>query len=106
SATNFTVTSSMSAPNPTSGPVGTTGVTISGTGFVASHALTVTVTGTPATVTSRGTTAANGTATATITIPTVTAATQTLSVADRHDVGSDLYVNGQLDLSPERRQPR
>ncbi len=82
SATPFTVTSSASSLNPTSGPVGTTGVTITANGFAANSALTVKVGGTTATIASGGTTNANGTSTVTFTIPAVPGGAQSVVVTD------------------------
>jgi hypothetical protein len=66
---------------PTSGSVGSS-ATISATGFTASHALTVTVGGVAATITSGGTTNASGTAKVSFTIPSVASGTQAVVVSD------------------------
>ena len=71
----------MSGLVPTSGRVGIT-ATVDATGFAASHALTVTVGGAPATITSGGTTNANGASTVTFAIPRVPAGAQTVVVSD------------------------
>jgi hypothetical protein len=82
SATNFTVTQSATGLSPTSGPVGTTGVTILAQGFIASHALTVTVGGTSASITTGGTTGTNGATTVTFTIPAAPHGAQAVVVSD------------------------
>jgi hypothetical protein len=82
SATNFTVTQSATGLSPTSGPVGTTGVTILAQGFIASHALTVTVGGTSASITTGGTTGTNGATTVTFTIPAAPPGSQAVVVSD------------------------
>ena len=76
------VTAGATGLSPTSGTVGTTGVTILAQGFIASHALTVTVGGTSATITSGGTTNSNGTSTVAFTIPAVPAGPETVVVSD------------------------
>jgi len=68
--------------SPTSGSAGQTGVTINASGFAASQALTVTVGGTAAAITSGGVTGANGTSTVTFTIPSLAAGTYHVVVSD------------------------
>jgi hypothetical protein len=82
SATNFTVNSSATGLSPSTGVVGTTGVTILAQGFVANHALTVRVNGTPATIASGGTSGSNGASTVTFTIPAVPSGPETVLVTD------------------------
>jgi hypothetical protein len=82
SGTNFTITQTATGLSPTTGPVGTTGVTINAQGFLASHSLTVTVGGTSAAITGGGTTGANGASTVTFTIPPVTLGAQPVVVSD------------------------
>ena len=61
-------TPTVGAPNPASGPVGTS-VSINGSGFIASSPLTINVGGTNATITAGATTDTNGNVAATFTIP-------------------------------------
>ncbi|MGA8208050.1 MAG: IPT/TIG domain-containing protein [Candidatus Dormiibacterota bacterium] len=82
SATNFTVTASATGLTPTTGAVGTTGVTILAQGFIASHALTVTVNGTAATVTAGGTSGSNGSSTVTFTVPAAPNGAEVVKVSD------------------------
>jgi hypothetical protein len=82
SATNFTVTASATGLSPSSGPVGTTGVTILAQGFIASHALTVKVNGTAATITAGGTSGANGSSTVTFTVPAAPNGAEVVTVTD------------------------
>jgi len=86
-STTFTVTASATGLTPTSGPVGTTGVTITAQGFIASHALTVKVGGVTATVTGGSPTNSSGSATGTgstltFTIPAVSTGAQSVVVSD------------------------
>ena len=71
----------LSGLTPTSGPVGTA-ATISATGFTASHALTLTVGGVAAQITSGGTTNSSGAATVNFTIPALAAGTRAVVVSD------------------------
>ena len=103
SATNFTITAAATGLNPTSGAVGTTGVTINASGFVASHALTVTVGATSATVTSGGTSDANGSSTITFTIPARPHGGQAVVVSDGTNSatsGTNFSVTSSITLSP------
>ena len=85
SPTGFSVSAvsppAVSGLSPTSGPVGTAAV-INASGFIATHALSVTVGGTPAPITSGGTTDASGNATVHFTIPSVATGTQAVVVSD------------------------
>ena len=85
SPTGFSVSAvsppAVSGLSPTSGPVGTAAV-INASGFIATHALTVTVGGVTAPITSGGTTDASGNATVHFTIPSVATGTQAVVVSD------------------------
>ena len=59
-----------------------TSVTVSAQGFLASHALTVTVGGTSATITSGGTTGVTGSSTVTFTVPALPAGPYSVTVSD------------------------
>jgi IPT/TIG domain-containing protein len=72
----------VSGLTPTSGPVGRTGVTINASGFITSHALTVTVGGTSAPITSGGTSDVNGNSTVTFTIPSLSVGSKAVVVSD------------------------
>jgi Tfp pilus assembly protein PilV len=98
SATNFVVTPSLGALSPGSGPSGTS-VTVSASGFEANTALSVTVNGTTATVTSGSPTGANGNATGagstlTFTIPTglTTGTTYPVKVSDGINSASSRFT--------------
>ena len=82
SASTFGVTASATGLSPTSGAVGTTGVSITASGFIASHALTVTVGGVSAAVTSGGTSGSNGSSTVQFTVPAVPNGAQAVVVSD------------------------
>jgi len=81
-ASNIVYLSAATGLTPTSGAVGTTGVTINAAGFIASHALTVTVGGAAATITNGGTTNSSGSSTVTFTIPSVATGAQHVVVSD------------------------
>jgi hypothetical protein len=74
-------TPSVGAPNPTSGPPGSS-ASITGTGFVANSPITITVGTATATVTAGATTDANGDVTATFTVPAVSPGDYPVSVTD------------------------
>ena len=99
---SVTVTATVGAPSPTSGHTGDS-VTISGSGFVASHALTVTVGGTSATITSGGTSDASGHASITFTVPTIPAGSKAVVVSDGTNTatsGTNFTVTPKITLSP------
>jgi LmbE family N-acetylglucosaminyl deacetylase len=77
----FVVLPSVSGLAPTTGPPETP-ATISASGFIASHLLTVTVGGVNAPVTSGGTTGSNGAATVHFTVPSVAVGSQPVVVSD------------------------
>ncbi|HVB06317.1 MAG TPA: hypothetical protein VNF07_08765, partial [Acidimicrobiales bacterium] len=79
--TSFTVNAAASGLSPTSGAIGTS-ATVTAQGFIASHALTVTVNGVSATVTGGSPTDATGSATLTFTVPTTTSGAQAVVVSD------------------------
>ena len=81
-STDFTTVASATDLRPQSGAVGTTGVTIDADGFLADHALTVTVGGADALIVSGGTTDANGSSELTFTIPDVPGGVQSVVVSD------------------------
>lgn len=82
SGTNFTVTQNASGLSPTTGAAGTTGVALSASGYIASHALSLTVGGTSATITSGGTTDINGSANVVFTIPAIGTGTSAVALSD------------------------
>ncbi|HXA29863.1 MAG TPA: hypothetical protein VN193_14075 [Candidatus Angelobacter sp.] len=82
SGTNFTVSASATSLSPTSGPVGTSGVTIQANGFSASGSLTVKVAGNTAAIASGGTAGANGSSLVTFTIPSAPHGSQIVTVSD------------------------
>src|SRR5439155_416087 len=81
SGTNFTIVQSVSGLSPTSGTVGSS-ASISASGFKASQALTVTVGGNSATITSGGTSDGNGSSTVTFTIPAAPNGARAVIVSD------------------------
>jgi hypothetical protein len=74
-------TPSIGAPNPTSGPPGTS-VSISGSGFVANSPITVNVGSTAANITAGGTSNATGNVAVTFTVPAMSPGNYAVSVAD------------------------
>jgi hypothetical protein len=90
-STKFTVDSAtVTGLTPTAGAVGATGITISAQGFLADKTLSVTVGGVSATITSGGTTGANGGSTVTFTIPSAPAGIQAVVVSDGTDSATSL----------------
>jgi hypothetical protein len=86
SPTQFTVTvppppAAVSGLSPTSGQVGSS-ASVTASGFLAAHALTVTVGGSAATISAGGTTGSGGGSTVTFTIPNVAAGAQPVVVSD------------------------
>jgi hypothetical protein len=91
----------LSGLSPTSGPVGTS-AQISATGFAASHALTVTVGGVAAQITSGGTSDPSGASTIRFAIPSVAAGPEAVVVSDgTHSVQSatSFSVSNVISLS-------
>jgi hypothetical protein len=103
SGTNFTVTASATGLSPTSGAVGTTGVTIQADGFAASTALTVKVAGNTAVIASGGTTGTNGSSLVTFTIPAAPKGSQTVTVSDGTSTATsatNFTIQTALSVSP------
>lgn len=103
SASSFSVTASATGLSPASGAVGTTGVSITANGFIASHGLSVQVGGTSASITSGGTTAGNGSATVTFTVPAVPNGPQSVTVSDGTNSATsptDFTVQASVSVAP------
>jgi hypothetical protein len=92
---------SLSAANPASGAPGTT-VTLTGTNFLPSHALTITFDGVAVTPLTGATTSAAGAVAATLMVPDATGGVHTISVSDGTTTKTTSFtVTAEILLTPQ-----